>query len=355
MIASLKLQDFQSHEKLALKFGPGVNCIVGPTDVGKSAVIRALGWVLLNNLSGDGFIRRGAETAKASVRLDDGTLVVRSRGKGGNTYQMGEGSTKEAYVSFGAGVPDEVRGALRVSELNFQGQHDAPFWFSESPSEVSRRLNAIVDLGLIDDALSEVAGKLRQARSTTQVLEASVGKAKERAEELAFVSTMDADLQVLEQAEKELERIRTDAQTLEEGIDRAREAARVRKVATTALAELEPALAAAKGMVDAQLRHEQAGSRADKLEAMLNRYASFRAVVKRGVPDVAPMEEALARARTASKTHSALSNSLNRFVQYRGDVVEAEKRLRTATAELDSLAGGPCPYCSGTGKICGHV
>ena len=60
--------------------------IVGASDVGKSAIIRALGWVLTNKPSGDAFIREGSKEVSAILDIDD-KKILRARGKQ-NHYRM---------------------------------------------------------------------------------------------------------------------------------------------------------------------------------------------------------------------------------------------------------------------------
>ena len=50
MIKSVEFQNFQSHKKTILEFVPGVNIIVGLSDAGKSAVMRAIKWCLKNQV-----------------------------------------------------------------------------------------------------------------------------------------------------------------------------------------------------------------------------------------------------------------------------------------------------------------
>ena len=51
-IKKIIIDNFQSHEHTEIEFGPGLNVIVGPSDYGKSAVVRALRWVLYNEPRG---------------------------------------------------------------------------------------------------------------------------------------------------------------------------------------------------------------------------------------------------------------------------------------------------------------
>ena len=59
-----------------------------------------------------------------------------------------------------------------------------PFWLSETPGEVSRQLNAIVDLDIIDDALSAVASNVRKTQTMADVCKDRLHVAQEKKQEL---------------------------------------------------------------------------------------------------------------------------------------------------------------------------
>ena len=55
MIQSLKIQNFQSHKNSELVFSEGINIITGSSNNGKTAILRALGWVITNRPQGLAF------------------------------------------------------------------------------------------------------------------------------------------------------------------------------------------------------------------------------------------------------------------------------------------------------------
>jgi len=55
LIRSLEIENFQSHELTKLDLHKGLNVIVGPSDQGKSALIRALRWLCYNEPKGTDF------------------------------------------------------------------------------------------------------------------------------------------------------------------------------------------------------------------------------------------------------------------------------------------------------------
>ncbi len=195
MLERLTIENFQKHKKLVIDFDESITTIVGRSDLGKSACIRAIRWVCTNKPSGDGFIKHGSESSTVKLRVD-GHTITRKKGKGANSYTL----DKQEYHALGqGGVPEDIADLLNVSpNLNFQNQMDAPFWFMLSPGEVSRQINQIVNLDLIDKALGNVASELRRTRTQVQMAEERVEETRKRVNELAWAEEADKELQQLE-------------------------------------------------------------------------------------------------------------------------------------------------------------
>ena len=47
-IKKIELHNFQSHEYTEMEFDRGLNVILGNSDVGKTAILRAIKWALYN-------------------------------------------------------------------------------------------------------------------------------------------------------------------------------------------------------------------------------------------------------------------------------------------------------------------
>lgn len=198
MIEKLILEDFQKHKKFELTLDPNISVISGSSDRGKSSIFRAIRWVCLNRPTGDSFIRKGSKDCSVSLKAD-GKWVTRERGKGANLYNIGE----KSFSAFGQDVPEEIANFLNVDEGNFQSQHASSFFFSDTAGEVSRQLNAIVNLSLIDSTLANLASELRQARSVVSVSESRLKAAEKQKEELAWVLEAERDWQEVEEKEQE--------------------------------------------------------------------------------------------------------------------------------------------------------
>lgn len=211
MIKSIHLQNFQSHADTILDLAPGVNLIVGPSDVGKTAVLRALRWVLYNRPGGTAFCRYDTRETAVAVSLTEGPTVERTRRGSVNLYTVDDLELE----GFGQAVPEEVSEALRIPQLSWQGQLDAPFLLSASPGEVARVLNDVVDLSAIDRAISHSSSRLRTSIRTTKEAEEQLGSAREDLTALDWIDKAREAVEAAERAEAELDALREKAGDLE--------------------------------------------------------------------------------------------------------------------------------------------
>jgi predicted ATP-dependent endonuclease of OLD family len=215
MLKEIRIKNFQSHSSLTLELDEGVNTIIGPTDRGKSAIIRAIKLTALNQPAGTAFIRDGADKTKVKIKTED-SQVTRIRGKTTNSYIV-NGKKLEA---FGQSVPPTVTEALNISDINFQQQHDSPFWFSETAGEVSRKLNEIVHLEVIDSTLSNLDSAKRQTTTEIKVHQRAVKEAADKKKSLAYVKDMNAGLVMLEKRQSANINLRQTCDILGEIIER---------------------------------------------------------------------------------------------------------------------------------------
>ena len=141
MIRAITIQNFLSHKKTKLEFSKGLNVIVGQTDSGKSAIIRALRWVITNKPGGDSF--RSNWGGDTEVLLEFFTQWYTSRIKSNrNLYEL-DGVELEG---FGSSVPDEIREELNIDVLNLQTQFETHFLLGKSPGEIAAYFNRIAGL-----------------------------------------------------------------------------------------------------------------------------------------------------------------------------------------------------------------
>lgn len=190
MIKSLKLTNFQCHKQLDLDFSPKVNCIIGASDSGKSAVIRALNWVTFNRPSGDAYIRNGSKEATAEIVTDNAT-IKRIKSSTKNYYEVNGNELK----AVGTSVPDDVTKALNLDTINFQGQHDSPYMLSNTAGEVGKAFNNMVDLTTIDRVLLGLNREIKDYRKEMAFVEEQKNKYKEELNQYKNIKEMKEKLQ----------------------------------------------------------------------------------------------------------------------------------------------------------------
>lgn len=206
MISSLALLNFQPYSSITVELDKHLTVIVGPTDSGKSSLLRALQWLATNYPSGDAFIKHGEESTTVTLKFDS-HRVKRKKGKRVNTYSL-DGKRKKA---FGKGkVPDVISSLLNLGDVNFQGQLDPPFWFLLSPGQVSRELNAVVHLDQMDRVMAHLASELRKVRVEEDLCKQRLGNARQQRDDLAWVKEADQEYTELETLQSYLEESRED-------------------------------------------------------------------------------------------------------------------------------------------------
>jgi len=161
-IQNLSLQNFQSHKDSFIKFAPGVSVITGDNDSGKTAILRAINWVVNNRPSGEEF--RSNWGGDTSVAINIGNkIVTRIRSDKDNIYTLS--GEKEPFKAFGQSVPELIKQHLNINTVNISRQLEGPFLLGMSDADVAKHYNNAVNLDVIDRAISNIASTLRKEKS----------------------------------------------------------------------------------------------------------------------------------------------------------------------------------------------
>ena len=171
MIKKLVIENFQSHEKAELNLAPGVNVITGVSQSGKTAILRALYWLLHNRPSGERIRSSFAEGAtKVMIETDDGHRIWHVKDSKVNSYTIGD----NLFDKIGRDIPDMVQRALRISELNVQKQLDEPFLVTSSAGEVAKTINRITRLEMVDQWVTDLTQTINSTNRETEQLEIEI-------------------------------------------------------------------------------------------------------------------------------------------------------------------------------------
>jgi chromosome segregation ATPase len=334
MLTSIHIRDFQGIDRLHLQFGKGVNVIVGPSDSCKSAVIRALQWACFNRPRGDSIIKDGTDYAGVTLQAD-GYKISRRRGVENWFSLQQRGEEKVVYKAIGSDVPNAIADLLNVGPVNFQGQHDGPFWFSLAPGQVSKELNAVVDLSVIDSTLRHLALKLRRAKSEVTTTEGHVSRAKATTLEFDDVPTMNEDLEDVETLFLQYEHTASERRSLRELANRV-------STYRVTLKKLKERRTAARILLKLGDRAKKAGDRVVSLESLADQLLDD----DWSTPiDFTPLQVAKVQYALAEKKLTRLVVLEHKLAQATARQKQAAGMSKSALEMIEKQCEGVCPLC----------
>jgi DNA repair ATPase RecN len=334
MIPKIEIKDFRTITRQKIELGPGVTTIIGESAEGKSTTIRALRWVVLNKPTGDKVINWNAEKAMVRVTVD-GKSVIRKKGKGINSYKL---DSKE-FKAFGSGkVPEPIDELFNLSSINFQGQFEAPFWFCETPGEVSRQLNSIVNLEVIDSSLASISSDIRKTKTNMELIQNRIKEAQQQSEDLKYVDEMNEEFQEIENLQKDIEnltqRFNLLQNLLKDGTKYLSTYNRCRK-----LKELGEAAAEKKK------EYVKIKESVENLTNLLKEGVQYVKILKNKPPSLESLRlKALAYEEIVENKRD-LESLIDSFQNHQETICQAEQRKKDLEKQMKQLIGKVCPLC----------
>jgi len=231
MIHALRIKNFQSHKQTHIEFAEGVNIIAGASDQGKSAILRALLWNVRNRPLGTDDIvshwardKKGkiAEEMSAEIIGDEGT-VKRKRTADANEYILNTGEDikgEKVFAAVKGDVPDDVLKFLKIGDVNFSQQHDAPFLLSASPSDTAKYFNKIVRLDVIDAVLGNAESARRETNKKIKETENEKKALEKELENFNWVETAQALMDKLSKVDERIKTYTSDFDSISDEIER---------------------------------------------------------------------------------------------------------------------------------------
>lgn len=205
-IKKITLENWQSHVNTTIEPAlPGqLTVITGPSDSGKTVILRALRWVFNNQPQGNDFIRVGASFARVTVEFASGDAVVRWRSTGSINRYVVNGET---YEGFGSSVPLEVMELTGVRpvkigdlefNLNLAEQLDGPFLGkSISAGARAKVLGKLAGTEKIDYAAKQLGTDLYRRNQDEKRLAGEAAVLKERIKEFDYLPAMAQKIEKL--------------------------------------------------------------------------------------------------------------------------------------------------------------
>lgn len=306
MLEKIEIKNFQSHQATALNLSPNVNTLQGNSDCGKSAVMRALSWLVFNP-AGDYFVsdwaKRGKTiTAPCEVTLSvNGHKVTRKRDKDFNGYIL-DGQVFEATRN---SVPPQVLSVLGLGEVNVQRQLDPPFLLSMSAGDVSRYINSLVNLTRIDKWTTAVNGRTRSLQQQVESGKQQVEKQQAEVDSYAYVEKLEAVSKKLTEVEDRIVSLNNEGSALEDSVaDWEKE-----HIALNSLPNVDKVLDLLKEAEESWRKSQKAVDRICELEMLLQAHEEQTKAVA-SLPSFERVAGALQAAQEVDKKREQLKNKL---------------------------------------------
>lgn len=218
-LKKLTIENFQSHVKTTIEPAPpgGLTIITGPSDSGKTVILRALRWVFNNQPQGNDFIRVGASFARTTVDYASSHAVIRERTKATNRYKIvaldapGGDEAKykpQVFEGFGNSVPLEVQELTGVRpvkigdlefNLNLAEQLDGPFLGSSiSGGARAKVLGKLAGTEEIDYASKHLGTDLYRKNQDEKRLAGEVAELEEKVKAFDWLPDAARKIEALE-------------------------------------------------------------------------------------------------------------------------------------------------------------
>ncbi len=192
-ITRVILNNFQSHAHTEVDLGSGLNAFTGSSDCGKTAIFRAIRWVLYNDPKGSDFIRTGTKKCSVTLEFSDGTKITRERTSSGagsySIYDPVQGAVTD-YKGFANNVPVEVFNAHQMPKtrltkdleisLNLATQLEGPFLLSETAGVRATAIGRLTGVHIVDAAIRDIGREIINGNSYVKSQEKQLESVEEK-------------------------------------------------------------------------------------------------------------------------------------------------------------------------------
>lgn len=208
----IEVKNFQSHENTRVDLHPGMNVFIGESNVGKTAIMRAEELVRTNRPNNPAKVSRWARKRNKAGKIEltgrmeitigksDKQTITRFRDSKENGYCV-NGQVLKGEVMRAKLPPSEVTQALNLTDVNIAKQHDPHFFLSWSAPDISKYLNDLCGMDILDRCQSLAVARKNEAKGQLDLANAEVAEQTKILESLQWVDSAQA---VLKQANAEL-------------------------------------------------------------------------------------------------------------------------------------------------------
>lgn len=183
------ISNFEIIESLDLTLEPGINCIIGQSNNGKSSIGKAINALVLNKHS-DNKIKVGKESYSIGIQTNDGQQVICKRIKKGKSngttvYKVND----EIIKKVGRTSLPQVEDALHMGvvdicndkvNLNYCKQFSYPFLLDKTPTQTYEFLSSSIENDSLFTIVSDMKGDLKEINDNVKRTEGKMDLVKDK-------------------------------------------------------------------------------------------------------------------------------------------------------------------------------
>ncbi len=213
-IKTLILRDFQLHSHTVIEFTDGLCTIVGSSDNGKTAILRALSWALFNEPIESEIVQHNKKHCEVEIHFQDGGIYIRKKGKNLNRAEIKRPGEQEftVFKNFADKFPEELLNFLgnppksdRLGNIPYSKQSKKLFIIDESPTHLPGILADLIGVSDIEEASRKTAGDSKSFDKTIKSVEKEIEEITKQIDE-NYIG-LDDKLKVIEQINKILDEV----------------------------------------------------------------------------------------------------------------------------------------------------
>lgn len=212
-LKSVTVKNFQAHTDSTFDLENGLNLIVGTSDSGKSALARAINFVLYN-ISESDFVREKEKFFEVEIVFADGAIIKRTKGKDINSvsYKYPTDFDFTTFKAFGNSYPDVVLDFLdrpimskALGAVSYSDQSNKNFLIEQPASAQPKILSTVIGTDDIQKAADNCSSKVRSFNDQVKTSESVIKNLEEKIE-TQYVN-LDEEKQILDGLQNILEQI----------------------------------------------------------------------------------------------------------------------------------------------------
>jgi DNA repair exonuclease SbcCD ATPase subunit len=204
-IKTIILKNFQSYKDETIQLGPGLNLLLGTSDSGKSAILRAISFVLYNYPKNNSLIHWGQTETTVTLVFSDGVKVTRIKSDIRNAIIAYDANGKKIEKEkIDTDIPEEIKALLGdppEDELNglisYADQFAKMFLVDLSPTDLPRSLSNLTGIEILEESAKQLMQNYKSLEKKTKSDEKEYKSLLEESQSYGYIDHYETKLKAI--------------------------------------------------------------------------------------------------------------------------------------------------------------